>query len=58
MPFSVLKISKTNADQIEVLGEFSTEQEANDCADGARGNDCSYEFDYLIEMPPSLTKNK
>lgn len=53
MPFTVLKISK-KSDEIEVLGEFGTEVEANAFLLGIRtGEDSESEIDYLVEAPPS-----
>jgi len=53
MPFTVLKISKTN-DEVEVMGEFGTEVEANAFLLGIRTEEGSEsENEYLIEAPPT-----
>jgi hypothetical protein len=52
MPFTVLKISKAVENQVEVVGEFPNEDDANDFAEGAHSNDLGSEYDYIVERPP------
>jgi hypothetical protein len=54
MLYSILKVSKTTNDQMEVVGEFPNEQEARTFAQDAHANDVTNEYEYLVEYPPLL----
>lgn len=51
MPFSVLKISKTEESQIEVLGEFWDTEVAQKFADFMQTDGEGGDFDYVVETP-------
>jgi hypothetical protein len=51
MPFSVLRISKTDENHIEVLGEFWDTEIAQKFADFMQSEDKSGEYDYSVEAP-------
>ena len=51
MPFSVLKISKTDEKQIEVLGEFWDTEVAQKFADFMQTDGEGGDFDYVVETP-------
>jgi hypothetical protein len=53
MAFTVLKVSKNSENQIEVVGEFPTEEDAKKFAEDAQKDDASNEYEYIIERPPS-----
>ena len=53
MPVTVLKICKSVEDEIEVAGEFSTEEEAETFAEEAQIDDPDNDYEYIIELPPS-----
>ena len=52
MPYTVLKITNAVESEIEVVGEFPNEAEANDFAESAHSGDLGGEYDYLVERPP------
>jgi hypothetical protein len=52
MPFTVLKISKTADDHIEVVAEFSSEHEAHAFVEDAQVNESTNEYEYSVEHPP------
>jgi hypothetical protein len=51
MPFTVLKISSSKEDQVDVLGEFESCEAAREFADARRNEDETNEYDYLVESP-------
>ena len=53
MGYTVLKISKTVEERVDVAGEFSNEEEADRCAEDGRKNDPENNFEYIVEKPPS-----
>ncbi len=55
MPVTVLKICKCADDDVEVAGEFATEEEAIEFAQDAYTHDSAHDYEYTIEMPPSQT---
>lgn len=53
MPYSLLKISRTDDDQIEVVGEFNEESDAYKLVEESRLGDPDDEYEYIVEVPPS-----
>jgi hypothetical protein len=51
MPFTILKISPSKPKEVEVIGEFGTEVEANAFVLGVRTEDP--ESEYIVEAPPA-----
>ncbi len=54
MPVTVLKICKTDEYEIQVSGEFKTKAEAEEFAEDAELNASTDEYEYIVELPPSL----
>ena len=51
MPFSVLKISKTDENEIEVLGEFWDTEVAQKFVEFMQTDNEDGDFDYSVETP-------
>ena len=55
-PISVLRISNLIKNRIDVLGEFSSEEEAQRFVEAAKseaeGDGTVNDYEYTIEMPP------
>ena len=51
-PYTILKVSKQSAKDVEVLGEFETQDEARASAERYQMSDESNAYDYCVECPP------
>ncbi len=51
MPFTVLKVSKTDEKQIEVLGEFPDGEIAKKFAELIQNDEASSRYEYVVEPP-------
>ncbi|MBA3770156.1 MAG: hypothetical protein H0X08_06635 [Blastocatellia bacterium] len=58
MPFTLLKVSKVEEQQVEVLGEFPDIALAQKFAELIQNDDVSSRYEYVVEPPYSASSSE